>query len=551
MADHITDEKAYATGAEDVDLEGHDNYPRRTMSKDDDAEQMALVVDAKHATDHEHSMTAWEGVKRYRKACFWSLVFSLCIVMDGYDTAFTATLYAEPAFQKQFGQRYAGGGGAYQIAAGWQTAFGVSGTLSNIVGVFLDGYLSERLGRKLVTLGSLVVLSATIFCQFFAQSLPVLLVGRMLAGVPIGVFQASTNTYAAEICPVVLRAYLTTYVCLCWVIGQFICAGVTYSVSGIATEWSYKIIFAVQWAWPLPIFLLILFAPESPWWLVRRGRLAEAERAVARLTDGEVNTKEAVAMMVHTTQLEAEVETGSSYASCFRGTNLRRTEIACFVYGIQAFIGNPLQGYTTYFFEQAGLSSSAAFKMNVGNNALSFVGTILAWPLLYFFGRRAVYFWGLAIMTILYVAIGCAGIPPLSNTGSDWAKSSLLIIYLFVYCPSVGATVYTIVGEVGAANVRGKTVALARSFYCIWAIISGVLVPYMLNPTQWNWGAKSAFFFAGLSCVCLAWTFYRLPEMKDRTYEEIDLLFGKRLPARKFKNHEIDAYAGIGKDEKL
>lgn len=192
------------------------------------------------------------------------------------------------------------------------------------------------------------------------------------------------------------------------------------------------------------------------------------------------------------------------------------------------------------------MSTKVSFQMNIGNNAMSFVGTLLAWPLLYFFGRRTVYLGGLIGMTILYFGIGCAGIPPLSDRSSDWAKSCLLIVYLFVYCPSVGATVYTIVGEVGAAKLRGKTVALARNFYCLVSIVMGTLVPYMLNPTQWNWSAKSAFFFGGLSTICLVWTWFRLPEMKGRTYEEIDLLFEERLPARKFASHKIDAYARYG-----
>ena len=525
--------------AQDVLQIENADYSYQDVTQGKGTRYLSMVHDAKKATDLEHEMTTWEALKRYRKACFWSFVFSLCIVMDGYDTAFTGTLYAEPAFQKQFGKPYAGG---YQIEAGWQTLLGIMGTLCNIIGVFLDGYVSEWIGRKKVTLASLVILTATIFCQFFAKSLPVLLVGRMMASVPIGVFQASANTYAAEVCPVVLRAYLTTYVCLCWVIGQFVSAGVTYSVSGITTEWAYKIIFAVQWAWPLPIFCLILFAPESPWWLVRKDRFEQAERAVRKLTDGSVDPKEAVAMMIHTTQLEQEIHTGSSYWACFKGTDLRRTEIACGVYGIQALIGNPLQGYTTYFFEQAGLSTNAAFKMNIGNNATSFVGTILAWPLLYYWGRRNVYFYGLVCMTVLYFGIGFAGIPPLTNTSSDWAKSSLLIIYLFIYCPTVGATVYAIVGEVGAAKLRGKTVALARNFYNLISIVMGTITPYMLNPSAWDWSAKSAFFFGGLSVLCLLWTFFRLPEMKGRTYEEIDILFQQRVATRKFKTHVINAY---------
>ena len=499
-------------------------------------------ADAKLATTAEHDLKVWDGIKQYRKAIWWSFVFSLCIIMDGYDLGFTGTLYAHPAFQEQFGEPYEGG---YQIPAAWQIGFHVTGIVGNMLGVLADGYLSERIGRKRVSMLTLSVLAATIFCQFFAKSLPVFLVGRMLAGVPLGVFQAAANTYAAEVCPVVLRAYLTTYVCLCWVMGQFICAGVTYQLSKIPNQWGWRIIIAIQWGWIPPLFGLILFAPDSPWWLVRKERYEEAEKTVRRLTDGTVNAKEVVAMMIHTTQLEVETKTGSSYWACFQGTDLRRTEIACMAYGIQAGVGNPLQGYTTYFFQAAGLSTRASFKFNIGNNATSFVGTILAWPLLYYFGRRTVFGGGLLLMTILYFAIGFAGIPPITNQDANWARSSLLIVYLFIYCPSVGATVYAIVGEVGASRLRGKTVAIARNFYCIVSIISGVVVPYMLNPTEWNWSAKTGFFFGGVSIPCLIWVYYRLPEMKGRTYEEIDILFENLVPARRFRTEIVDAYSGI------
>jgi len=508
------------------------------------AVHIELVANAKNATDGEHVMTVWQGVKKYRKAMFWSVVFSLCIVMDGYDLGFAGTLYAHPAFQAQFGEPYKDG---YQISAAWQTGFHVTGKVGNMIGVLLDGYFSERLGRRTVSLVTLVMLAGLIFMQFFAKTLPVFLVGRFLAGVPIGVFQAAANTYAAEVCPTVLRSYLTTYVCLCWVMGQFICAGVTYELSKLHNEWGWRIIIAVQWAWIPPLLVLIWFAPESPWWLVREERYDEAEKMVLRLTDGSVNPKESVAMMIHTTRLEMETSSGVSYLDCFKGTDLRRTEIACLVYGIQAGVGNPLQAYTTYFFQQAGLPTSESFKLNIGNNATSFVGTMLAWPLLYYFGRRTVFFGGLCCMTVLYFAIGFAGIPDTTNTSANWAKSSLLIIYLFFYCPTVGATVYVIVGEVGASRLRSKTVALARNFYCLVAIVSGIIVPYMLNPTAWNWSAKTGFFYGGISVFCLVWVYLRLPEMKDRTYEELNILFDRRVPARRFKSESIDAYAEYDK----
>ena len=72
----------------------------------------------------------------------------------------------------------------------------------------------------------------------------------------------------------------------------------------------------------------------------------------------------------------------------------------------------------------------------------------------------------------------------------------------------------------------------------IVAIICGVLTPYMLNPTAWNWGSKAGFFWGSFCVVATIWTWFRLPEGKNRTYAELDVLFEKRVPARKFKNYK-------------
>lgn len=504
-----------------------------------EAAQWKLSQDAKDATTLEHSLTPLQGLRIHHKAVWWSVIFSLTIIMTGYDTAFVGALYAIPSFQRDFGRPYKGG---HQVTAGWQTLLTIMGFVSTVLGVLLDGHLSEKIGRKRVTLGALVVVSATIFCQFFASSLPVLLVGRMLSSVPFGIFAASTTTYAAEICPVVLRGYLTTYVCLCWIFGQFVSAGVTFASSGLTTRWAYRIPFAVQWAWPVPLFVLICFAPESPWWLVRRGRVSDAERTMTKLLSKSAQHQAPayVAMMIHTTREEQEAAVGSSYLDCFRGNDLRRTEVACVAYGIQALVGSPLQQYTVYFFESAGLPANKAFALNLGNNAVTVVGTILAWPLLSYFGRRQVFLYGLIMMTVLYFGIGFASLA--KTNGAEWAQSSLLIVFLFVYSPSVAATLYAIVGEVGASKLRGKTVSLARATAYLVDIVIGVMTPYMINPSAWNWVGKAGFFFGGLSILCSIWTLFRLPETGGRTYEELDILFKNKVAARNFGEIQIDVY---------
>lgn len=135
---------------------------------------------------------------------------------------------------------------------------------------------------------------------------------------------------------IVLTYYqLTTYVNMCWGIGQLIAIGVIRSMVDRNDEWAYRIPYALQWMWPVPLIIGVAFAPESPWWLVRRGRIADAKKALLRLTslnrETDFDADETIAMMTHTTALEEKITTGASYLDCFRGTDLRRTEIVCMV----------------------------------------------------------------------------------------------------------------------------------------------------------------------------------------------------------------------------
>ena len=103
-------------------------------------------------------------------------------------------------------------------------------------------------------------------------------------------------------------------------------------------QWGYRIPFALQWIWPVPLAIGIWLAPESPWWLVRRGRLEDAKRSLERLTTRnspiEFKPDETISMMVHTNELEKEQTAGTSYMDLFKGVNLRRTEIVCVTWGM-------------------------------------------------------------------------------------------------------------------------------------------------------------------------------------------------------------------------
>ena len=301
--------------------------------------------------------------------------------------------------------------------------------------------------------------------------------------------------------------------------------------------------FALQWFWPIPILIGTIFAPESPWWLIRKNRIEEARAAIRRLTTPSSGVKfdldSHIEMMCLTNQFEIQVSSGAHYWDCFRGADLRRTEIAAMVWVTQAFCGVPFMGFGVQFMIQAGLDTANSFALSLGQNGISLIGCLIAWYLMTHIGRRTLYIYGLSAMFVILMIIGFLGIPN-ESAGTSWAVGALIIVMLFAFQLTVGPTCYAIVAEIPSTRLRIKTVALARAFYNAAGFVTNALMPKIVGKNDWNWGAKGGFFWAGVDFLFLVWTFFRLPEPKGLTYSELDLLFEHRIGARGFSQEAAD-----------
>jgi len=272
--DHIEDTSRPGTPTTRPTGFSEDNSHNMVVSNDEVLRKMAKTLPnleetmqgARAATDQEHSMGLLASARLYPKAILFSMIMSLGIVMEGYDTSLLGNFYAQRAFQLKFG--HPASNGTNQVSAPWQAGLSNGAAIGEILGLLAGGLVAERFGYRKTLIGCLIMLIGTIFICFFAVNLEMLFAGEVLCGLPWGAFQTLTTTYAADVTPVHLRPVLTSYVNLCWVAGQLIASGVLRGFVNNVSQWGWRIPYAIQWVWPLPILVGILFAPESPWWYV-------------------------------------------------------------------------------------------------------------------------------------------------------------------------------------------------------------------------------------------------------------------------------------------
>lgn len=466
---------------------------------------------------------------------------NLC-VPSGYDTILIGNFYAHPEFAAKYGQ-FIDENGRPQLSAAWQAGLSNASVVGCFFGSLANGYLVNKFGQKRVILVALVVLSALIPLTFWAQSIVMLLVGQFLCGLPWGIFVTSSPAYASEVLPMSLRVYLTSWTNMCFIIGQLIAAGVLAGLVDRDDQWSYRIPFALQWAWPVVLIPTLWFAPESPWHLVRIGKLEEAKQSLERLQKSssphKVSVESTLAEIVHTNNTEIELSSGTSYWDCFKGAERWRTEIACLAFAGQVLSGSSFAYNSTYFFQQVGLSTSDTYNLNVGGTAMALVGTLVSWvAIMPYVGRRRTYLWGMgALFGVLFI-IGILN-PWNDRESVAYSQASLTLIWTFIFQLSIGQLGWAIPAEIGSTRLRQKTICLARNSYYLVSIASGVVQPYFMNPSELNLRGYTGFIWGSTAFLVLIWAFFRLPESKGRTFEELDWLFANNTKARKFRHAEV------------
>jgi sugar porter (SP) family MFS transporter len=443
------------------------------------------------------------------------------------------------------------------LPASWQSGFNSISSVGQFFGGFACSWCSDRIGRRYSLLIGLVFVTGGIFGEVFSNTRPAFLIGKLILGIGLGFYLSIGPLYCSEVAPVVLRGIVTGGINFAIVIGQLLSNAVIKGFGDRTDRWAFRGPFAVQWLfvgksirinlrWYLTtdrttaiLLAGIPFAPESPWHYVRKGRIEDARRSLERLHGKDTDVGPRLAMIVRTVEEDMELTKSARWAQCFQGTNLIRTTISVGGFACQHLSGIVfVLGFSTYFFELAGIKTSEAFDLGVGVTAVGVVGVIISWMAINTLGRRKLFVGGMVGMTIVLVLMGIMDV--VHTSAARWVEASCTVVYALIYQITIGCIAFALLGEVSTPSLRAKTVGLATACQAVFGTVMNIVVPYMVNPDKANLKGKVGFVFGGACLLGTIWSYFYIPELKGRTFQEIDYLFHHRVPPRKMGRYNLD-----------
>ncbi|KAH5039375.1 hypothetical protein HBI70_111610 [Parastagonospora nodorum] len=524
------------------------------MSKPQNVEVNENISDPMHpaqtselghlANQEDHEVGKLASFRKYPFACAWSVYMVWVVLLVSFENQAAGNIIGIPEFRKDFGHEFTAPDGttSYVIDAKWQSAFQGAPVASAIVGALGCGALADWLGRRLVVMVCIALSFVAITMEFVATTNELFFGGKFLNGFLTGALASVTVTYIGEVAPLKLRGMLTCLTALAYTLGPLTVALIVNSTGVYTNRWAYRAVFCAQYGFAAVAALFVWFMPESPWWLASKDRHSDALRALSGLGHRGQEGERKLAQIV-TTLEEVKRETeGVTYLECFRKSNLRRTIISIVPLSIQALSGIAFAAsYSTYYMQLVGFSTAESFKLQIVQQVISLVGNVMSWYLVDRVGRRNLTFWGLFVLTIILFVM--AGLATVGSPSALKGAISMILLYCWWYNVTIGATAYTILCETSTSRLRVKTIAIGLALQNALNTMWSFVLPYLFNPDKLNLGGKLGFIFGGLSVICMVYLWFYQPETAGRTYEELDEMFSRKVPARQFKTHRTDAQA--------
>ena len=449
---------------------------------------------------------------------FMAAVAAIGGILFGYDTAVISG--TTDIVRNQFSLSASG--------EGWYVGCALIGS---IIGVLCAGSLSDYIGRKITMLISAAFFSISAIGCAVCGSFDALVAFRIIGGVGIGIVSIVSPIYISEVSPAKIRGTLvslyqlavTAGFLLAYLANWAIDAGIDPSAAADAGLWS-RMFNAEAWrgmlgseTLPALLFLFIIFfIPESPKWLIIKGKSSEATAVLSRIlgSEDEINAE------VETTCSSSGEDKGS-WSDLLKPGILVAVLAGCAIAILGQFMGvNAVLYYGPKIFSEAGFDNPMFSTVLVG--LVNFATTVLAVFIIDRVGRKQLIYWGVSGMIICLMAIGTY-----FATGGALGNGFMLAFFLaYVFCCaiSISAIVFVLLSEMYPNSIRGRAMSLAGFMLWVGTYLVGQLTPVLLE-----WSQAGTFFIFAVMCVPYMLIMWKvIPETTGKPLEEIEEYWTKR-----------------------
>jgi MFS transporter, SP family, general alpha glucoside:H+ symporter len=334
---------------------------------------------------------------------------------------------------------------------------------------YAAGQFADTFGRKVLLYTAVILSLASSFALVFAPNLPVLFVSKLLLGLSIGLSTATPPLYVTENAPANLRSTASSLTNVIIVFGFFTSSLTGWGASHIKGVWSFKLAFVMTFLVPgiylcgLPLF------PESPVWLVKRGREEDARKAALRLYGPNADIDAAIDTIKHELkQTEDEQQSSkisqTSWRAIFSKEHRTRTLVAVLGLQSQNFSGGYFANtYQTYYFELIGQADP--FGLTAISSTLQFVSNIVAVCLADVIPRRKGLIGGGTILMFWSIIIAGTSMAASTNTAAVTALLAFMITWSMLYTATVGCYGWAVAQETASQATRPKTISFVLVSY--------------------------------------------------------------------------------------
>ena len=449
---------------------------------------------------------------------FMAAVAAIGGILFGYDTAVISG--TTDIVRNQFSLSASG--------EGWYVGCALIGS---IIGVLCAGSLSDYIGRKITMLISAAFFSISAIGCAVCGSFDALVAFRIIGGVGIGIVSIVSPIYISEVSPARIRGTLVSLYQLAVTAGSLLAylanwaidAGIDPSAAADAGLWS-RMFNAEAWrgmlgseTLPALLFLFIIFfIPESPKWLIIKGKPSEATAVLSRIlgSEDEINAE------VEATRSSSGEDKGS-WSDLLKPGILVAVLAGCAIAILGQFMGvNAVLYYGPKIFSEAGFDNPMFSTVLVG--LVNFATTVLAVFIIDRVGRKQLIYWGVSGMIICLMAIGTY-----FATGGALGNGFMLAFFLaYVFCCaiSISAIVFVLLSEMYPNSIRGRAMSLAGFMLWVGTYLVGQLTPVLLE-----WSQAGTFFIFAVMCVPYMLIMWKvIPETTGKTLEEIEEYWTKR-----------------------